>query len=695
MSRRAHLLRAATGAGVAGCVALLGFAAPAARPASSALEEPGRIFAEPSPEYLESLTLAPPAADKLRTEARLARSSAAVAVVGDRRLWPALDRSANKLYVKYFTLRAVGANIEVWVASDQDGISKGLEFPPGDCRNDDRVQLSDAQAQLLAQQFDGTIQPRMAQAFSAPPPRDGTAATLPARSGLPQDYYAAPGNRVVALVDNIRDPTFFDVNVRVGVGGVFVPSLDEQVDRNVITIDGVDWLHRTGASPPHDPVAGDLCRSRAARPFLIEATFAHEYQHLLQSYLDDDEATWVNEGLSMYAEAVTGYVDLRKPITEVGFSGSVQCLLGNTSKQTGANPNPIPGGPENSLTVWGDKGDEEIVCDYGAAEMFMHYLASRLGPGFLTAFHRDPDNGLRSLRKLAAGAGSDVAALLHDWAVMLALDGVLDRGGRLSGGAVGRFRVPTLDAAVNWAAPQSYLRPGAPPNGSDYVRLTGANRAFLPSSQIRSIAFDGSVAFPRRPVEWRVEPNPLEHAGNAAFHSGSGGGLDRGIVRRIVVPRTGATLSFATRYDLSPGLDFAFVQVSTNDGRELAKPAQPAHEADRRSDRLAGRSSKPARPDGPLGRRAAAAVDDGVVRPRRLPRAVGAARVPLRERSTGGLARLVDRRHPARGIAFSATVARCPAGARSRRSRVRWEPPPSRFSSSAIRRPAGAPSCSG
>ena len=575
MRRRPHLLRGAAGVAAAGCVALAGFAAPSARPAASALHEPARIFAEPSPEYLESLTLVPPAPDRLRTEVRLARSSAAVAVVGDRRLWPALDRSANKLYVKYFTLRAVGANIEVWVASDQDGISKGLEFPPGDCRNDDRVQLSDGQAQLLAQQFDGTIQPRMAQAFSAPPPRDGTAATLPARSGLPQDYYAAPGNRVVALVDNIRDPTFFDVNVRVGVGGVFVPSLDEQVDRNVITIDGVDWLHRTGANPPHDPVAGDLCRSRCARPFLIEATFAHEYQHLLESYLDDDEITWVNEGLSMYAEAVTGYVDLRKPITEVGFSGSVQCVLGNTSMQTGANPNPIPGGPENSLTVWGDKGDEEIVCDYGAAEMFMHYLAARLGPGFLKAFHRDPDNGLRSLRKLAAGAGSDSGRLIHDWAVMLALDGVLDRGGRLSGGAVGRFRVPALDAAVNWAAPQSYLRPGAPPNGSDYVRLTGANRAFLPSSRIRSIDFDGSVAFPRRPVEWRVDPSPLEHAGNAAFYSGSGGGLDRGIVRRVTVPRTGALLSFATRYDLSPGLDFAFVQVSTNDGRSWRSLRSP------------------------------------------------------------------------------------------------------------------------
>ena len=88
------------------------------------------------------------------------------------------------------------------------------------------------------------------------------------------------------------------MNIRVGVGGVFIPSLDEQVDRNVITIDGVDWLHRSAANPPHDPSRGTSA-GRPARPFLTEATFAHEYQHLLESFLDLDEL-WINEGLSMY-----------------------------------------------------------------------------------------------------------------------------------------------------------------------------------------------------------------------------------------------------------------------------------------------------------------------------------------------------------------------------------------------------------
>ena len=56
-----------------------------------------------------------------------------------------------------------------------------------------------------------------------------------------------------------------------------------------MTIDGFDWLHRTGPNPPNEPVPGDGCTSAPARPNLYEGVFAHEYQHLLESYEDGDE----------------------------------------------------------------------------------------------------------------------------------------------------------------------------------------------------------------------------------------------------------------------------------------------------------------------------------------------------------------------------------------------------------------------
>lgn len=548
-------------------LAVLAFVASPAQPGQRAESEPAQIFLEPSPGLLRALQPARLPRSKLRVEARTA-AAAQPPVLGERRLWPALDRVANTFYLKYFTLRAAGAHIEVWVASDQDGVSKGLEFPPGDCRNDDRVQITDAQAQYLAQQFDGTIYPREAATFSVAPARDGSRAELPAQSGLPADYYAGDGGRIIALVDNVRDEQFYDVNIRVGIGGVFVPLFNEQVDRNVITVDAVDWLHRTGPTPPNDPVPGDLCRSRSARPLLIEATFAHEYQHLLEYYEDTDEVSWVNEGLSMFAESLTGYLDSSKPITSSGFSPTAQCFLGYSSVQTDANPNPSPGGPENSLTVWGDRDGSEILCDYGAAEIFMEYLAARFGLDFMSALHKDDDNGLASLQKLSAGgSGLNAPEILHDWAAMVALDGVLDRGFRLAGAQQARYRVPTLDASINWGSSDAYLNPGVPPNGSDYVRLRGTGGRFLKASQIRTISFDGSAAFPRRPVEWTVDPSPLDHAGNPALYSGGAGGLDRGLVRQVKVQNGAPKLTFTTRYDLAPGLDFAFVEVSTNGGR--------------------------------------------------------------------------------------------------------------------------------
>jgi immune inhibitor InhA-like protein len=550
-------------------VALVGLTAlavlaPQAQSVRQAQAEPQSPFYELSSVEVSKLTIKALPAAKIRAEAR---KVAVPPVVGDRRLWPALDRRSNRDYMKYFTLRAVGANIEVWVASDDDGVSKGIEFPAGDCRNDDRVQLGDAQAAYLAQQFDAVMYPKEGEAFSVPPPRDGSKATLAARSGLPADYFVGDGNRVVALVDNIRDESFFDVDVRVGIGGVFVPSFNDDLDRNVITVDAVDWVHRTGPTPPNDPVENDLCRNRTGRPFLIEATFAHEYQHLLEEYQDPNEVSWVNEGLSMFAEQLTGYSDAKKTVDELGFSGTVQCFLGTGSRRTAFNPNPTLGGPENSLTVWGDRGDSEIVCDYGAAETFMHYLAGRFGLGFISAFHHDPDPGLVSLRKLAAGVGADGTEIIHDWAAMLALDAVLDRGAVLSGGQAAKYQTPTLDASVDWSIPNAYLAPGAPPNGSDFVRLRGKSGAFLKASQISSISFDGSFGFPPRPVQWRVDTNAPGRSGDAALHSGGGGGLDRGLVRQVKVPAGASQLTFQTRYDLAPGLDFGFVQVSTNGGR--------------------------------------------------------------------------------------------------------------------------------
>jgi hypothetical protein len=514
-------------------------------------------------------------AEERSTEAT--ESEAAVAAeIGEERTWAALDDFNGFEYLKDYTLRGVGEHIEVWVASDSDDVSSDLEFPGDDCRNDERVVITDEQIQGLIAEYDGNILPIESQAFSVAPDRDGTNAILPEAIGLPADYYTGEGDNVVVLVDNVRDTNFYDPSLAGGnvtyIAGFFYSVFNEYFDRNVMTIDGYDWVHRTGPNPPDEPVPGDLCASKPARPFTYEGTFAHEYQHLLQYYADAAETSWVNEGLSMYAEEITGYATADLPITELGFDAYIQCLLGNSEIQTEPNPNPREGGPENSLTLWGDQGqDSEILCDYGAAFSFMLYLDGRFGPGFLTALHNDgARQGLASLQGLLderVDKAPSAQTLLHQWAAMLALDEPLETATSTVGiGSTAGYSTPTLHAAINWDNDDAYAEPGAPPNGSDYVRLRAADGSYLSGSDVQTISFDGASLLPTTPVEWTVDPSPPGQEGDPALWSGSGENFDRAAIVGVSVPTTDATLTFDTTYDTEVDWDFGFVQVSTDGG---------------------------------------------------------------------------------------------------------------------------------
>ncbi|MDQ3778208.1 MAG: immune inhibitor A, partial [Actinomycetota bacterium] len=488
-------------------------------------------------------------------------------VAGENRRWLALDVVHGALYPKVFTYRGAGRHIEVWVASERRtfaGVtSTGIDFQDGDCRNGVRTSITDAQVAGLIAAFDRVIHPRLSAAFSVPPSRDGTNA----RVGPPGFHPRGAGQRVVVLVDNIRDEAFFDRNNtqnHSSVIGVYSAAVDDIFDRNVMTIDAFDWLHRTGADPVHEPDADDACRSAPAYPHLVEGVFAHEYEHLLEHHADEDEADWVDEGLADWARTLTGYADPARPVTEVGFDNHVQCFLGGLAQQTGANPNPRPAsGPENSLTVWGDQGPEEILCDYGAAYSFMEYVHGRYGTRMLTALHRAQANGLAGLQE-ALGRSGDARALLHDWSAMLALDRVLD--GRREDS---RFQTPTLDAAIPWDSAEAYATPGAPPNGADFVRLRDGSGEYLRVRDLRSLEFDGASALRGRPVEWVVDPTP-PNGGGPALYTGAGNNLDRSIVRAIRVPAANPTLAFDAQWnveeDPTGGWDFTFVQVSADGG---------------------------------------------------------------------------------------------------------------------------------
>jgi hypothetical protein len=498
-------------------------------------------------------------------------------VSGEIRRWQAIDFEFGFRYGKNFQFRGGGEHVEVWVAAEVNqnapvafappvGTSSGTNFLDGDCRNGPRTVITDAQVASLIHEFDTNMYPKESVAFSVPPNRDGTGGFAPDARYHPQ----GDGDNIVVLIDNVRDDNFYDKNNTQGlsyVAGFFSSTLNELFNRNIMTIDAFDWLHRTGATPPHEP-SSDLCTSAPARPFLYEGVFAHEYQHLLEYYESPGEQSWVNEGLSDWAITLTGYGDPARPVTQIGFDSHTQCFLGNLGIVTDANPIGRNGGPENSLTLWGDQGDDEILCDYGAAYTLMEYLHGQYGTPFMSALHRQDLNGLAGLQQTLADfrSGTSARGTIHNWAMMVAIDALLDQGRRLRGGAASTYQTPTLNAAINWSNPDAFSDPGAPPNGSDYVQLKDAAGNPLKLNAIKSLSFNGTSTLPPHPIEWSVDANPPGQTGDAALYSGTGDLLDRAIVRSVTVPAADPNLRFNAQWNLEDAWDFTFVQVSTNGG---------------------------------------------------------------------------------------------------------------------------------
>lgn len=532
-------------------------------------------------------------------------------LVGTEREWLALDDTSQTpgsvlgYYEKNYRLAAVGEHIEVWVAVGDNGSydeatgTYVLPFAAGDdCRNlidydgQTRVEVTPGQINQLVADFDLNIHPLETEALATPPDRDGSNSLYDlyddfvfgdALSERPVDYFVTGddgGGRTVALIDNVRDDNYYtspDQDQLSYIAGFFSPFFNDAFDRNVMTIDAYDWLHRTGANPPDD-ASPDPCEGAAARPFLYEGTFAHEWQHLLQSYVGG-ETTWVNEGLSDWVQTLTGYVDPSQSINEPEYDSHIQCFTGFLAEFTEYNQTPREtSGPENSLTWWEDQGPGEILCDYGAAYTFMEYAYGQFGQSALQYLFAAPEAGLASVEGMLDDAGDDRSAreFLHDWTAAVALDGPLgDNGQKLQGGDARDFIAPTLDSYINWDENDAWDSAGAPPNGSDYVRLREGGD-WIQGNRLRSITFEGSDIANVDPTRW----TSVDDGGDAVLYSGSGDGLDNTMAFAATVPASDPSLAFETKFSIEYGWDYGFVQVSTDGGATWESVADELTNAD-------------------------------------------------------------------------------------------------------------------
>ncbi|EKP95071.1 immune inhibitor A domain-containing protein [Thermaerobacter subterraneus] len=444
---------------------------------------------------------------------------------GTRRTFFTLDYARGRLVPTTFVLRGISEHAEVWVAEN-------LAFPAGDPRNE-MVAITDEQVAYLLNEFEGNIRPKEEAFFGPWDQHDGSEALLDVWGYVPDGYYTAADGKArdIILVENVKDENYYDPSYPSYVAGFYASAYEAYMDRNIVTIDAFDWAQRLGPNDaPWRRVPG------TGRAHLYDGTLAHEFQHLIHDDYDSDEESWINEGISDFAEFLVGY----------GHPDShVDWYLDN---------------PENSLTAWGDQGDRQILADYGIAYLFQLYLHDHFGGGeVIRRLVANPANGSQGVDAVLAELGHPqrFTDVYRDFQVALM--------------AAGQSRLPREYAFDSIDLTRFGSRGGINLDAATYGDGQVAGwatdvAATWTRDQARAtrVQFNGDDYLP---IPWSVVAAPAGGEGLALW-SGTGDLLDQWLVLSLDLRgASGTVLEFDHFYDIEAAWDYGFVQVSADGGK--------------------------------------------------------------------------------------------------------------------------------
>jgi hypothetical protein len=484
--------------------------------------------------------------------------------VGDTAIWTGY-LSPGSIFLTYYTLSYIGTNVEIWVQNN-------IRFPSGDPRNGplpyDNLRPTKptyAMLQYLADQYEQNILPTESAFFGAPVFHDGSNAQLQYVSpAIPDDpeYYHEPTGRAVILVCNIRDDNYYDYTYPYYVIGVHIGDYEDfYYDRNVVTLDAVSWYHGLGPAGMHWGLhyywpTNIFHDDGVSSPYAYDSTLAHEFQHLLHHELCPGDDLFMNEGCSMFAEMLCGY----------GLDPDY--------------PNSYFATPDNSLTIWGDQGDINVLADYGAAALWTIYLSDQFGSSFLSYYFQSGGGGVAGI----------TSALKHfhyhetfdtvygDWklANLIRQDfGCFKKYNYKSLNLNDPIFIPVMQYAIG-GLPVPLTKGTDFGNtitilgydtgiskvaqyGSDYIRFENWNK-------LGFLCFDGDD---------RVDAGGWSMTADG-WWSGTGTSMQDTLIEgTATVNPADPTLTIVTKYNTEYQWDFGFVQVSTDNGQNWQSLANP------------------------------------------------------------------------------------------------------------------------
>jgi immune inhibitor A len=456
-------------------------------PTTSATTVPEFITQEPAPTAAPGPTAPPPAAGDLDDPARLAAAEPAerdqVALVeafknvgdiptvarttpldvkvGDKQAFWVADAIKDTNYIVTATLRYIGPRVLMYV--------------------DTSVDVDQADIEKSAKEFEEQIYPRDRALF---------------------------GQELSPGIDGDVRLTILNTPVQ-GAGGYFsssdgvVKAVNRFSNEREMFVIGIDSY----------PLGTDQYAS----------TLAHEFQHMIEWNVARRSPSWFNEGMSMLAEDLNGFVSQGAPSIHLA-------------------------GPDVQLTTWssdaGQTGEH-----YGTSQLFQRYFYDQYGGenGLAELIKADAGNHLEAFVPIAARKRPDIkrfADLFADWAVANVVNDAGVGDGRYA------YKLLPGSAALSEVRASEALTT-VHQFGVDYLGLLagpltvdfdGAETVGLTGTQPK----DGHYAW------WSNRGDDSVETLTRAF--------DLGGVQQ-------ATLQFATWYEIEKDYDYGFVSVSTDGGK--------------------------------------------------------------------------------------------------------------------------------
>ena len=264
----------------------------------------------------------------------------------------------------------------------------------------------------------------------------------------------------------------------------------------------------------------------------IQATLAHEFQHMTHWHTDMNEETWLNEGFSMLAELINGY-------DQHNFD---YAYINN---------------PDLQLTGWGaDVGQNGP--HYGASMLFTTYFLDRFGSDATKAVVAHDKNGMDSIDQVLAdldirdpltGERITAESFFADWAVANYLGDSSVGDGRYAYNIYPN--APQAYAGTNYPiCPSEVSTSDVAQFGVDYIRVS--------CEGTYTLNFSGSTTAVILPTE--------AYSGDYFFWSNQGDHANMSLEKAFDFTNVSGPIemTYQTWYDIEKDYDYVYVSASTD-----------------------------------------------------------------------------------------------------------------------------------